>query len=87
MIRIKRETRADTNKIENLQSFVVGTINSGGTTMTVSLLEAKQNLEDLLHKAAAGESVVITLENENVDRYAQPHLASQEVRNLAIKDT
>ena len=30
--------------------------------MTVSLLEAKANLEELLLKAAAGESVVIALE-------------------------
>jgi hypothetical protein len=35
--------------------------------MTVSILEAKQNLEDLLHKAAAGESVVITLENQEFE--------------------
>ena len=35
--------------------------------MTVSILEAKQNLEVLLHKAAAGESVVITLENQEFE--------------------
>ncbi len=35
--------------------------------MTVSLLEAKQNLEDLLHKAAAGETVVIALENQEFE--------------------
>jgi antitoxin (DNA-binding transcriptional repressor) of toxin-antitoxin stability system len=32
--------------------------------MTISLLEAKANLEELLLKAAAGESVVIALEAE-----------------------
>lgn len=35
--------------------------------MTVSILEAKQNLEVLLHKAAAGESVVIMLENREFE--------------------
>jgi antitoxin (DNA-binding transcriptional repressor) of toxin-antitoxin stability system len=35
--------------------------------MTVSIVEAKQNLEALLHKAAAGESVVITLENQEFE--------------------
>ncbi len=34
--------------------------------MTVSILEAKQNLEALLDKAEAGESVVITLRTENL---------------------
>lgn len=35
--------------------------------MTVSILEAKQNLEVLLHKAAADESVVVTLENREFE--------------------
>ena len=35
--------------------------------MTVSLLEAKQNLEELLLKAAAGESVVIALEHQEFE--------------------
>ena len=35
--------------------------------MTVSLLEAKQNLEELLLKAAAGESVVIALEHQQFE--------------------
>jgi antitoxin (DNA-binding transcriptional repressor) of toxin-antitoxin stability system len=35
--------------------------------MTVSIMEAKQNLETLLHKMAAGENVVITLENQEFE--------------------
>lgn len=35
--------------------------------MTVSLLEAKANLEELLLKAAAGESVVIALEHQEFE--------------------
>ena len=35
--------------------------------MTVSLLEAKANLEVLLLKAAAGESVVIALEHQEFE--------------------
>ena len=35
--------------------------------MTVSLLEAKANLEELLLKAAAGERVFISLENKEFE--------------------
>ena len=35
--------------------------------MTVSIAEAKQNLETLLHQAALGESVVIMLENQEFE--------------------
>ena len=35
--------------------------------MIVSILEAKQNLDALLDKAAAGESVVIALENREFE--------------------
>ncbi len=35
--------------------------------MTVSIIEAQQNLVALLQQAAAGESVVITLENREFE--------------------
>jgi hypothetical protein len=35
--------------------------------MTVSVVEAQQNLEALLNQVAAGESIVITLENQEFE--------------------
>ena len=47
-------------------------VKKGVKSMTVSIIEAKQNLETLLHQVALGESVVITLEGQQFEVIAKP---------------